>query len=83
MVEIAEKIIDILGQALEGVVNIEVDPPSVRAHAIRTTTSQPPLITVFGTAIELAEMLAAFSTWRGPFEVSGMRSEDGYEFWIN
>lgn len=83
MIEVAERIIDILNQAPGAVVNVEVDAQSLSVHSRNTKIEEPPFITGFGGADELADILGAFSNWQGAFEVSGMRSEDKFEFWIN
>lgn len=83
MIEVAEKIIGILKQAPGSVVNVEVDTESLSVHSRSTMIKAPPFITGYGGADELAEILGAFSNWQGAFEVSGMRSDDKFEFWIN
>ncbi|WGK63509.1 hypothetical protein QAO71_17220 (plasmid) [Halopseudomonas sp. SMJS2] len=83
MIEIAEKILDIFDQAPGTVVNVEVGAESLSVHSSKTTAKEPPFITGYGGATELAQILDAFSNWQGAFEVSGMRADGRYEFWIN
>lgn len=83
MIEVAEKIIAILDQAPGALVNVEVDAGTLSVDSTFTEGKEPPFITGFGGADELAGILDAFSNWQGVFEVSGIRSGDTYEFWVN